>query len=205
MRPGARHLLRPSRAAALLVPLLLVVSVDSGCAARGRSRTDPGVAPNAPGLHGRATSRFVFDPKNPALTLPADTELRPPEPRSDNRTPEYPSAALAAGAGGFAGFRFVVGTDGAVGTLGRSPLVPEMEGAFAEEFRASAVAAVVTWRFEPAVLLRTEDGNDLDGDGKPDYRRATSMELVPVYLDIRFDFEIVHGRGSVRASGAAAP
>ncbi len=119
--------------------------------------------------------------------------------------PEYPAVALAAGAGGHAGLRFVVGPRGDVETIGPSPLVPEMEGPFADEFRGSAEAAVGAWKFEPAVLLRTEEGNDLDGDGKPDYRRATSMELVPVYLDIRFDFEIVHGRGSVRASGAAAP
>ena len=35
---------------------------------------------------------------------------------------------------------------------------------------------------------------DLDADGKPDYRIVTLSEVVSVYYDIRFTFEIVDGK-----------
>lgn len=39
-----------------------------------------------------------------------------------------------------------------------------------------------------------KDGNDVDGDGKSDYKIAVRLEVVPVYYDVRFDFTIVEGK-----------
>ena len=149
---------------------------------------------------GRTSSRFVFDPGNPALGLPRDVEFHPPQPLGRLGLPDYPPTALAAHADAAIGVRFVVDPEGVVGAVLPSPLVASTGGTLAGEFRAAAEAAVRGWRFTPGWLARLEDGNDLDGDGKPDYKRAVELRNVPVYLDVRFDFEVTEGDGKVRSS-----
>lgn len=146
--------------------------------------------------------KFVADPANPARNLPEDVELHPPHPVTELEAPRYPAGALAAVAGtAIVGIRLVVGVDGTVTSMTRSPVVPSTVGPFEGEFRAAAEAAVGGWMFQPAWLAKFGDGPDGDGDGKPDYRVATSIERVGVYLDVRIEFEIVEGEGKVRVSG----
>jgi hypothetical protein len=79
-----------------------------------------------------------------------------------------------------------------------SPLGSSDGGPHASDFRKAVVDAVHAWQFTPGVLRRVEPGHDLDGDGKPDYNVTTSYDLVPVYYDVKFTFEIVQGKGVVR-------
>ena len=58
-----------------------------------------------------------------------------------------------------------------------------------------------SWKFVPAQWQWLEDGKDLNGDGAPDFRRVVKAEAVAVYLDVRFDFKIVAGKGEVRKTG----
>jgi hypothetical protein len=154
---------------------------------------------------GRTSSRFVFDPGNPALGLPKDVEFHPPQPLGHLGLPEYPAAALAAHESAVVGVRVVVDLDGAVNTVRPSPLVASTEGALAAEFLAAAEAAVRGWRFTPGWIAKLEEGNDLDGDGKSDYKRAVDLRNVSVYLDVRFDFEVTVSNGRIRASVTREP
>lgn len=146
--------------------------------------------------------QFVSDPANPAKNLPEDVQLHPPSARMALALPEYPPRALAGRAGNATvGMRFVVSAEGKVSSVARSPIVPSTAGPFEDDFRSAAEATVGGWTFEPAWLARFEDAPDRDGDGKPDYRVATWIERVPVYLDVRIDFEIIEGKGRARVSG----
>ena len=121
---------------------------------------------------------FVFDPSNPALGLPEDVKFNRPAPREL--------------------VRIVIDTHGNVSEVSDSPLGTSDDGPHAAEFRAAVDAAVRTWRFTPGALLKVEPGHDLDGDGKSDYTVATAIDVVPVYYDVRFTFEVVEGKGVVK-------
>jgi hypothetical protein len=60
------------------------------------------------------------------------------------------------------------------------------------------------WRFMPAEFTRLAPGDDYDKDGKPDFRRIVARKEIPVYIDVRFEFEIVDGKGMVR-TGSRTP
>jgi hypothetical protein len=53
----------------------------------------------------------------------------------------------------------------------------------------------------PAQWQWLQEGKDLNGDGAPDFSRVVRAESVVVYLDVRFDFRIVAGRGEVSKTG----
>ena len=70
-----------------------------------------------------------------------------------------------------------------------------------DEFRDATLRALRHWRFTPGWTGQVEE-KDLDGDGTPDYRRMTRLDFVPVFYDVRFDFAIVGGEGTVTTSAA---
>jgi hypothetical protein len=147
---------------------------------------------------------MVPDPDSGARRLPPNLELSAPSPDGPNDPPAYPAAPLAAQAPpASVGVRIVIGTRGHVVEVGESPVVRSTPGPFAADFRAAAEAAVRAWRFRPARLRRLEPGDDYDGDGKPDFTRVVGSEAVPSYVDVRFDFEIVAGKGVVRRADPA--
>jgi hypothetical protein len=49
---------------------------------------------------------------------------------------------------------------------------------------------------------RYQEGADVDGDGKSDSRMRAESIPVPVFYDVRFDFAIVGGEGTVTTSAA---
>jgi len=191
--------------AILRASLLVVLGASSAAATVGctaRPTRPPASAPTVESLRGVTSARFVVDPANPAKGLPKGTELQPPTPLAVLPLPAYPAEPLAAAAGAATvGVRFVVGKEGDVTETGASPIVPSTEGPYADAFRAAAEATVRTWKFEPAWIVTSVDGRDVDGDGKSDYRKATSLEIVPVYLDVRIEFSIVDGKAKVHVSG----
>jgi hypothetical protein len=165
----------------------------------------PPAAPDPP--RGEVSFGFLVDPNAPRPGLWSVEEIIAPRPLAPSPLlPSYPPRPLADGFGpATCAVRIIVGTDGTVTHLETSPLVPSTPGPYEEEFLAAVREAVRTWKFSPALKRRYEPGADLDGDGKPDYRRFLSDEPSPYYLDLRFDFEIVEGKGRVRVGGAVDP
>jgi len=122
-----------------------------------------------------------------------------PDPIDTHTLPVYPARAFADRFGPHREVvRFVVDTKGHVTEVHDSPLAASDRDAYSEEFRRAVEEAVHRWEFSPGSLRHVEDGHDVDGDGKPDYVMTRSWELVPVYFDVRFTFEIVEGKGVVR-------
>jgi hypothetical protein len=173
--------------------LLVLVS----CAAK---KSAAPIAPPTPiAVEGSSKYSFLFDPANPALGLPEDVKFMRPVPRGVLALPIYPPDALAVGDGPHRELvRIVIDDHGSVTKVGDSPLGASDGGPHAAAFRSAVEAAVRTWTFGPGALLTLAPGHDLDGDGKPDYTVATSTEIVSVYYDVKFMFEIVEGKGVVR-------
>jgi hypothetical protein len=182
-----------SNARASVAALVLV----AGCAARKPAPAPP--SPAATAASGTSSYAFVFDPANPALGLAADVKFDRPRPVDTKALPVYPERALAERFGSHHEIvRIVIDTHGNVTEVGDSPLGRSDDDAYAEDFRRAVDAAVRTWKFMPGVLRHVAPGHDLDGDGRPDYTITTSYELVPVYYDVKFTFEIAGGKALVR-------
>lgn len=177
------------------VAALLIV----GCAAKKPAAPiTPSQAPQ-PSPEGKAVYSFLFDPANPALGLPQDVKFDRPKPMEKLKLPLYPTDALAAGDGPHLEVvRIIIDDHGHVSKVEDSPLGTSDVGPHATDFRKAIDEAVRSWRFTPGVLRKVEPGHDLDGDGKPDYTVSTSWDLVSVYYDVKFTFEIVQGKGVVR-------
>lgn len=161
------------------------------------------VAPIAPPSQlpkGNTTYSYIFDPANPALGLPKDVEFARPWPVETAKLPVYPERALSARDGPHREIvRIVIDTHGTVDQVLDSPVGRSDGGPFAADYRHAVDDAVRTWRYLPGALRHVTDGEDKDGDGKPDYKIMTSSDPVAVYYDIRFTFEIVEGKGIVTA------
>ncbi len=193
--PAFRKSPSPCRAAlAGLAAALLLLS--SGCA--NRPATSRGPASPDP-LRGETNATLLPDPAARGAELDENEEYRPPAPRGKNLLPRYPEEALAARCGdGIVALRIVIGTEGDVIDVGDSPLLDSTGGGCGAGFRTSAESAVRAWRFWPAEKRRLAPGEDYDKDGSPDYEKVLETTPLPVYLDIRFDFEVVEGKGRVR-------
>jgi hypothetical protein len=177
------------------VPLFAAL-LATACAAK---KPAPAMPPSAPPAQGTSRFNYIFDPGNPALTLPEDEEFRRPSPKDTKALPKYPENALAARDGPHREVvRFIIDTHGNVETVTDSPMEPSDGGPFAADYRRAVELALRSWRFSPGVIQHVKNGEDADGDGKPDYKLMTSADLVPVYYDVRFTFEIVDGKGIVK-------
>ena len=147
-------------------------------------------------------SSFLFLPNEPSPdALPKkDEEIVPPLASGQLALPSYPPAALAAKFGyATMVLRLVIGTDGRIAGIEQSPHKISSGGAFEKEFRASIEEAVQKWVFHPAEWRRLEDGEDLNGDGKIDFRRVVESRKIVVHYDVQFEFDIMNGKGQVRA------
>ena len=187
---------RPGYASGALWLLAIVVT---SCA----PKKPPAAAalPPPPAPEGRTSYKYIFDPANPALGLPADVQFVRPSPVETTTLPKYPQDALAAHDGPHHEIvRIVIDTRGNVSRVLDSPMGRSDGGPFASEYRLAVEEAVRTWRYAAGILRHVEDGPDHDGDGKPDYKIMTSSEMIAVYYDLRFTFEIVDGKGVVTAN-----
>jgi hypothetical protein len=187
---------RPRRRVVLIGAITVFATA---CATKKPAAQVAAPEPTQPSATGTSKYAFVFDPANPALKLDADVKFMRPVPLGALALPVYPADALAAGDGPHLEFvRIVIDEHGDVSRVEDSPLGASDGGPHAAAFRHAVDQAVRTWRFGPGALLKVAPGNDLDGDGKADYSITTSTEIVSVYYDVKFTFEIVDGKGVVR-------
>ena len=184
-----------------LVTLLLAASV--GCA---KKRISPPPAPEVPASQGKVAYEFVADATMGKPQLAEHQEFVTPRPQKAFVAAEYPARPLAAKAPPYSiGVRIVINTEGRVSSISDSKIALSTPGPFAADFRASVERAVMRWRFTPGHIDQLEDGDDVDDDGKPDSVRLVGSEPVPVFYDVRFDFEIVDGHGRVTSTAPRVP
>jgi hypothetical protein len=177
-------------------PLILVCCLVLLTACTARRSPEPPQPP--PPAEGRSSFDFMLNTPDLDTEPPRDQELRAPMLREEPPLPVYPATALAAGAGpATVALRLRLDREGRIAEVGQSPRLPSTPGPYAADFRRAAEEALAGWSFAPAIWRQFEPGEDLDGDGVVDYRRMIESRAVEFYLDIRFDFEIVDGRGTV--------
>ena len=154
----------------------------------------------SPPSRGKVAYEFIADP---SIGKPQNTEHQEfvtPRPERALALPSYPERPLAAKAPSYTVVvRIVIDTEGRVSSFADSQLAPSTAGVFAADFREAVETAVRRWRFLPGHIDQLENGDDVDDDGKADYVRIVQRDLVPVFYDVRFDFEIVDGRGRVNS------
>ena len=191
-----RRLTRP-RARFLVPALLLCVAA---CASVPNRRMD--ASTDRPQAQGDVKVQFLPDPARVAPNLLEGEEFVPPHPIV-TPLPLYPAGHAEPRGPVVVVLRFVVGKTGVVEEVEDSPLRDPGDadaGAVGSDgaFRAAAEDAVRSWRFVPAAIQTVKPGADLDHDSKPDYTVLVASARVPVYLDVRFTFEMVAGEGRVR-------
>lgn len=179
------------------VLMILLVAVVLACA---RHHIQPLPAPEGPSASGRVGFQFIANP-TAGVAQVEHQEFVTPTPQRALTPPEYPAGPLLANAPHYSvAIRIVIDTDGHVTSVVDSPLQASTAGPFASDFRAAVESAVHRWRFQPGHIDQLEEGDDVDGDGKPDYVRVVKRDPVSVFYDVRFDFEIVAGRARVMSS-----
>ncbi len=189
---------KPSTPLWLVLPAVIscCLLIAAGCAGH---RIVPPPDPPAPPA-GQSSFDFLRDGASIDTEPPEDQDLRAPIIKEELARPVYPTQALSAGAApSVVAVRILVNREGRVAEVADSPRLASTPGPFAADFRRAVEDVLAEWRFVPAVWRRYEPGEDLDGDGVADYRRVVETRAVNFYLDVRFDFEIVDGRGRVRS------
>lgn len=164
------------------------------------STEDRGKPLGEPGASRRADVAFQFlqDPGRVVPRLAENQDFMAPVPL-DTPLPQYPQGAQAeASAPVTLVVRIVVGEEGTVRKVVESPLAGPTSRDIAGSFRAAVEDAVRGWTFVPAAIRTVAPGEDLDHDSKPDYTVLVDSTRVPAYMDVRFRFEMVEGKGRVR-------
>lgn len=186
--------------------LLLRSALTLSLAAAGCSR--PRIGPNTktspPSDRGEVALQFLLDPAAPVPRLDDDQEFLPPQVvRAELVLPSFPAEALAARAApAHVVVRVIIDEEGRIAEVSDSPVLASSEGPFTSVYRDAVLRALRHWRFLPGRIQQWEEGKDQDGDGVPDSRQILRADVVRVFYDIRFDFEIVDGEGRVKTSAS---
>ena len=185
---SARHLL-----------LLLLPACLAACASVETIPAPPpqGAAAEQPGNLAKIEVQFVPDPARIAPHLEEDQDFMSPHPIVTH-LPQFPPGHTDITQPVVVVLRFIVGETGAVRDVEDSPLRDPAAPAGDPAFRQAAEDAVLGWLFVPAAIRTVKPGADLDHDSQPDYTVLVDSQRIPVYLDVRFTFEIIEGEGRVR-------
>lgn len=181
-------------------PLALgLAAFCAGCASAGKvpAPEPPGTAAEQPPNLAKIEVQFIPDPARIAPQLGEDQDFMSPHPIVTH-LPQYPPGHTDVSGPVVVVLRFIVGETGAVRDVQDSPLRDPNAPAGDPAFRQAAVDAVLGWLFVPASIRTVKPGADLDHDSQPDYTVLVDSLRIPVYLDVRFTFEIVEGEGRVR-------
>lgn len=188
MRPGSD----PVRKSLLL---LSVLAASLGCAARHR----PGADVVVPGAEGRVAVELLPDPEVTTAAVSGRQVLMAPVP-IEQPLPDYPEQALVNDAAPVTvAIRIIIDETGVVRQVLDSPLDEGPAGDDRSMYRVAAEAAVRSWRYHPATIRTLVDGEDINKDGRIDEPAIFDEKPVRSYLDLRFTFEVVSGRGRVVA------
>jgi len=175
----------------LLVALLLP---GAGCASTPDRKA---AAPDDTSSLAQISAEYLVDPSRVSPRLREGQDFVAPHPIV-TPLPRFPADHQDLRRPVVLVLRLVVDADGAVRQVQDSPLaLPAAQDA--PDFRAAAVDAVLSWIFVPAAIRTIQPGEDLDHDSKPDYTILVDSNRIPVYLDVRFTFEIIDGQARVRA------
>jgi hypothetical protein len=184
---------------AIYLLICIAIGGASGLIACKRQSSKIIVANSSKDSGGEATFTTLVDSASGRRALPKNQSYQWPRAKGALTMPIYPEAALKNKFGAAkVAVRIVVGVEGKVTEISDSPLMTSSQGPFASEFRAATEEAIRNWSFEPAEIHTLEDGKDLDGDGKPDYKTIIATQKVPVYFDLHFNFNIIEKDGQIK-------
>lgn len=189
--------MKDSDATAISSALLMLALVvpGLGCAARNR----PAGKAVDQGVVGRVAVETLPDPAAKTPPLAAGRQLFLAPVPLETPHPVFPAVALVEGMQPVVVVvRIVVGEQGRVLGVLESPAAPHEVGSTPPAFRAAVEQAVRGWRYKPATIQSFVGGEDINRDGTPDVDVVTQDSPVRSYLDLRFTFDVVDGRGRVR-------
>ena len=176
--------------------VLTVLLASQGCAVRPQPDATP-VLDNS-SVAGRVGFDFLPDPNDAGPSLSDDQWFKGPVP-VHAPLPEYPQQALDRVAPPVTlVIRIIVEEDGTVKEVLASPLDKSAEGDDHELFWTAIGEAVRRWRFEPAIINTLIKAPAPDRDPNFYYRMSVEAKVVRAYMDLRFKFEVVDGRGRVQ-------
>lgn len=186
--------------------LFLFAALAASCRA-----TRPDGDPTAGGLlptseeHSSASGAVevvaFVDPHAPTRRLNPDEEYVAPRPSQQNALPAYPAEMLGARLPPQrVGVRFTITSLGEVRDVMESTVARTSEQADPRIVQL-VHETVRKWCFSPPAVRRFRMGRDDDRDGVPDDRALDREDRISVLYDLLFTFELVDGRGVVRAEG----
>jgi hypothetical protein len=168
-----------------------------GCATSHHSVNRAGVQDS--GVEGQVAFQFVPDPARVRPSLTDRQVFMPPRPL-ETPLPIYPESELHKNTGPVTVVvRIFVGTDGSVDQVFDSPLGGSTQIDTGDPFRSSVEQAVRGWRFASGQVRTLAESEGSDGERKPDFRVIADETPVRTYLDLRFTFEVIDGKGRVRS------
>ncbi|MGB7623576.1 MAG: hypothetical protein WBN92_14595 [Terriglobia bacterium] len=184
--------MKVKRGKAALVIMILVFAVCAAC----RHAKAPVITDSQ--LEGRASYRVLNEPEtSPEAPDRSDESITAIYPFADNKTPEYPAAALKSRCKeGVVPVRIHVGTDGTVTGQEDIPGRPLPADACHRAFREAVRVVVNGWKFIPAFRVKPVAGGESKGEIRagPVHYERTPLEAD---LDYEFLFQVVHGKGVV--------
>src|SRR5262245_59576821 len=206
-------MIRPLHGTILAVTL---ASALAACATRRPPRPPRPISPPAPpgrSLSGVVDFEVLRDPSAPSVKPREDQDYQAPQLLEGAGLPPYPEELLPlALPEQEVTVRIVVGEQGQVVTAVPSPLdagaTPTVSaappgasantaGEHRPRFQEAALAAVRRWQFTPPRIRTFRPGEDCNGDGQPDSQVLDSETPIRVFLDLRFRFSVVDGKGVV--------
>ena len=179
-----------------MLAILVALPASPACAEKVRPEVAPAL--NGGDVSGRVAFEMLPDPDRVKPVLTPEQLFTGPVPLK-TPLPEYPQEALDSEAEpAILVVRIIVEEDGTVREVLASPLAGPIEASVREPFWCAVEQAVRRWEFVPAIIRTLTKRREPGGEGVEDDRRLAEVKAVRTYLDLRFKFEVVDGRGQVQ-------
>lgn len=180
--------------------LAIVIVIFAACRARKPNVVPPPSQDDLMAL-GSVSAKLLPDPSSPTLELGPSEEYVKPQFQPGNPMPIYPADLVGLRLPVHViAIRMIVDEKGAVSQVTPSPLAASTEDEYRPRFEESVKSALDRWYVSPPQIRKFKPGDDLDGDGKPDYRVMVASRTLKAFFDISFTFDIVDGKPVVRSA-----
>lgn len=147
-------------------------------------------------LSGEVSFKFLDDKHSAEKQDAQGWEYHPPQLIGEATMPSYAEQLSAKRLGpAVVIVRIVINSAGEV-----TDVTPEPRSTaepFAADFFHAVETAVRKWRFTRPEWWLLEDGKDINGDGKPDYKKVIDRKPASASGNVAFFFELVGGQGKV--------